>query len=99
MTGVSKGIRFQMTPPSRAGPPCRRRSFVPSWLTKGEEVLPDLKAVIELQQVDLKIGELDERIATYPARIEALASALKQFIQAHEERKGRLAANQKQRRD
>jgi len=68
-------------------------------LTKGEEVLPDLKAVIELQQVDLKIAELGERIAAYPARIEALASALRQFIQAHEERKGRLAANQKQRRD
>jgi uncharacterized protein len=62
-------------------------------------VLADLKTVIELQKVDLKIAELAERIAQYPARIEALASALKQFIQAHEERKGRLAASQKQRRD
>ena len=62
-------------------------------------MLPDLKAVIELQQVDLKTGELGERIAAYPAGIDALASALKQFIHAHEERKGRLTANQKERRD
>src|SRR5437016_1304839 len=99
MTALGSSPVFQMTPQSRAGPPCRPRSFVPSWLKRGEEVLPDLKAVIELQQIDLKIAELGERIAAYPARIEALASALRQFIQAHEERKGRLAANQKQRRD
>ncbi len=65
----------------------------------GDEVLADLKRVIELQQVDAKIAELNGRIETYPARIEALASALKQFIQGHEEHKARLAGNQKQRRD
>ncbi len=62
-------------------------------------MLPDLKTVIELQQVDLKIAELGARIETYPARIEALASALKHFIEAHEERKARLAANRKLARD
>ena len=62
-------------------------------------MLPDLKTVIELQQVDLKIAERGARIETYPVKIEALASALKHFIEAHEERKARLTANRKLARD
>lgn len=62
-------------------------------------MLNDLKAVIELQQVDLKIAELGARIEAYPTEIEALAAALKHFIEAHEERKARLAANRKLARD
>ncbi len=60
---------------------------------------PDLKTVIELQQVDLKIAALTSQIDDLPAQIQALEAQLSQFIQAHEERKQRLSANQKERRE
>ena len=60
---------------------------------------PDLKNLIELQQVDQKIAELAALIDSLPAQIQTLQSQLDEFIHAHEERKKRLAANQKERKD
>jgi len=60
---------------------------------------PDLKTVIELQQVDLKIAELGAQIEDLPVQIQTLESQLNEFIHAHEERKHRLSQNQKERRD
>jgi len=62
-------------------------------------VLPDLKNVIELQQVDLKVAELTKQIESLPAQIQSLQSRLDEFIHAQEERKKRLAANQRERKD
>jgi predicted nucleic acid-binding Zn-ribbon protein len=59
---------------------------------------PDLKSVIELQQVDLKVAELSVLIDSLPAQIQTLQSQLDEFIHAHEERKKRLVANQKERK-
>ena len=59
---------------------------------------PDLKSVIELQQVDLKVAELAVLIDSLPAQIQTLQSQLDEFIHAHEERKKRLVANQKERK-
>jgi predicted nucleic acid-binding Zn-ribbon protein len=63
------------------------------------ELHPDLKAVIELQQVDLKIAELSAQIDDLPVHIQTLESQLNEFIHAHEDRKQRLTQNQKERRD
>jgi hypothetical protein len=63
------------------------------------EVHPDLKSVIELQQVDLKIAELTKRIDSLPAQIHSRQSRLDEFIYAQEERQKRLSANQKERKD
>ena len=60
---------------------------------------PDLKTVIELQQVDLRIAELTSQIESLPGQIEVLEAQLNEFIHAHEERKRRLVANQKERKD
>ncbi len=60
---------------------------------------PDLKSVIEIQQLDLKIAELTAQIAALPGQIQTLQAQLDDFIHAHEERKKRLAANQKERKD
>ncbi len=60
---------------------------------------PDLKAVIELQQLDLKIAEVTVLIDSLPTQIQTLQSQLDDFIRAHEERKRRLTANQKERKD
>jgi len=65
----------------------------------GEEVHPDLKNVIELQQVDLRVAELTKQIESLPAQIQTLQSRLDEFIHAQEERKKRLAANQHERKD
>lgn len=59
----------------------------------------DLKAVIELQQLDLRIADLNAQIDALPGEIRTLEAQLAEFIHAHEERKQRLAANQKERRD
>ena len=58
----------------------------------------DLKTVIELQQVDLRIVELTAQIDSLPAQIQGLQKQVNDFLQAHEERKHRLAENQKERR-
>ena len=68
-------------------------------LDQGEEVHPDLKTVIELQQVDQKMVELTVLIDSLPTQIQTLQSQLDDFIHTHEERKKRLAANQKERKD
>jgi predicted nucleic acid-binding Zn-ribbon protein len=60
---------------------------------------PDLKAVIELQQLDTRIAELTAQIDALPAQIQALETQLHEFIHAHEDRQQRLAQNQKERRD
>jgi uncharacterized protein len=65
----------------------------------GEEVHSHLKTLIELQSTDEKITELSSQIDAFPKEIQALEKQLKDFIQAHEERQHRLAANQKERRD
>jgi predicted nucleic acid-binding Zn-ribbon protein len=62
-------------------------------------VHPDLKTVIELQRVDLNVAELKSQIDDLPHQIEALEKQLEQFGQVHEERKHRLASNQKERRE
>ena len=59
----------------------------------------DLKAVIELQQVDLRVAELTAQIESLPAQIQTLETKLTEFIHALEERKARLAKNQHERRD
>jgi predicted nucleic acid-binding Zn-ribbon protein len=60
---------------------------------------PDLHTVIELQQVDWKVAELTTEIDALPSRIRTLQAQLDEFIHAHEERKKRLAENQKERRN
>ena len=60
---------------------------------------PDLKNVIELQQVDLKIADLTRQIESLPVQIHTHQSQLDEFINAYEERKKRLAANQKERKE
>src|SRR5271157_2847050 len=65
----------------------------------GEEVHPDLKNVIELQQANLRVAELTKQIESLPAQIQTLQSRLDEFIHAQEERKKRLAANQHERKD
>ncbi len=60
---------------------------------------PDLKNVIELQQVDLKIEELTKQIDSLPAQIQSLHSRLDEYIHAQEDRKKRLAANQHARKE
>jgi hypothetical protein len=83
---------------------CRRG---PVWFGTGQGVEtktgvgvhPDLKNVIELQQVDLRITELTTQIEALPTQIRTLQAQLDDFIHAHEERKKRLAANQKERKN
>ena len=60
---------------------------------------PDLKAVIEVQQLDQEVAELTVLIDSLPKQIQTLQSQLDDFINAHEERKKRLAANLKERKD
>jgi predicted nucleic acid-binding Zn-ribbon protein len=62
-------------------------------------VHPDLKAVVEVQQLDQQVAELTALIDTLPKQIQKLQSQLDDFIHAHEERKKRLAANLKERKD
>jgi len=62
-------------------------------------VHPDLKKAIELQQVDLRVAELTSQIDALPSQIQNLEAQLRDFIHAHEERKQRLGANQKERRE
>src|SRR5204862_7610706 len=64
-----------------------------------EAVHPELKTVIELQQVDLRIAELTLQIDASPSQIQTLETQLSDFLRAHEERKVRLSANQKERRE
>lgn len=60
---------------------------------------PDLKAVIEVQQIDQQVAELTAQIDSLPKQIQTLQAKLDDFIHAHDERKKRLAANLKERKD
>ncbi len=60
---------------------------------------PDLKTLIELQQVDNSISILTSRIDSSPLEAQALKDQLNEFIRIHEERKTRLVANQRERRE
>ena len=60
---------------------------------------PDLKAVVEVQQLDQQVAELTVQIDSLPKQIQNLQSQLDDFIHTHEERKKRLAANLKERKD
>ena len=60
---------------------------------------PDLKAVIEVQQLDQQVAELTVLIDSLPKQIQTLQSQLDNFIHAHEDRKKRLAANLKERKE
>ncbi len=60
---------------------------------------PDLKAVVEVQQLDQQVAELTALIDSLPKQILTLQAQLDDFIHAHEERKKRLAANLKERKD
>ncbi len=60
---------------------------------------PELKTVIELQQVDFKIAELTAQVDSLPSQIQTLETQLNDFLHAHEERKQRLSSNQKERRE
>jgi hypothetical protein len=62
-------------------------------------VHPDLKAVVEVQQLDQRVAELTVQIDSLPTQIQTLQSQLDDFIHTHEERKKRLAANLKERKD
>lgn len=62
-------------------------------------MLPELKTVIELQQLDQQIAELTAQIDSLPAEIQTLEAQLHDFIRTHEEHKQRLAENQKERRE
>jgi predicted nucleic acid-binding Zn-ribbon protein len=62
-------------------------------------VHPDLKAVIEVQQLDQQVAELTVLINSLPTQIQTLQAQLDDFIHAHEERKKRLTANLKERKD
>ena len=58
----------------------------------------DLKAIIEVQQLDRQITEFTKQIDALPRQIQTLQSQLNEFISAHEERKKRLAENLKERK-
>ena len=60
---------------------------------------PDLKAVIEVQRLDQQVAELTVLINSLPTQIQTLQAQLDDFIHAHEERKKRLTANLKERKD
>jgi predicted nucleic acid-binding Zn-ribbon protein len=62
-------------------------------------VHPDLKTVIDLQHVDQKIGELTAQIDDLPAQVQSLEGQLKDYLQAHEDRKHHLSTSQKERRE
>jgi uncharacterized protein len=62
-------------------------------------VHPDLKGIVEVQQVDQQVADLTSTIDSLPKQIKTLQSQLDDFINAHEERKKRVAANLKERKD
>ncbi|PYV27568.1 MAG: hypothetical protein DMG24_04385 [Acidobacteria bacterium] len=87
-----------------AGDPLRRAGVVRPGSGQGrnearEAVHPDLKTVIDLQQVDLRIADRTSQIDALPSQIQSLETELSDFLRAHEDRKLRLNTNQKERRD
>ncbi len=62
-------------------------------------MLADVKALIELQQVDQSVAALVQKIDDCPGQIKALQDQLTEFIGHLGERKERLGQNQKERRE
>jgi predicted nucleic acid-binding Zn-ribbon protein len=62
-------------------------------------VHPDLQTVIDLQDVDRKIGELTSRIDFIPIQVKKIEDQLNEFLHAYDEHKRQLASNQKDRRE
>jgi predicted nucleic acid-binding Zn-ribbon protein len=62
-------------------------------------VHPDLKGIVEVQQLDQQVAELTVQIDSLPKQMQSQQSQLDEFIRAHEERKKRLTANLKERKD
>ncbi|MGH9469114.1 MAG: zinc ribbon domain-containing protein [Terriglobia bacterium] len=60
---------------------------------------PDVKTLIELQQVDQTNSALTARINSLPLEAQALKEQLSGFLGTLDQRKARLAANQKERRE
>ncbi len=60
---------------------------------------PDLKAIVEVQQLDQEVADFTVLIDSLPKQMKALQSQLDDFINTHEERKKRLTANLKERKD
>lgn len=60
---------------------------------------PDVKTLIELQQVDQNISELTSKIETFPLETQTLKKQLDEFTRAYEARKSHHASSQKERRD
>ncbi|MGH9405638.1 MAG: zinc ribbon domain-containing protein [Terriglobia bacterium] len=58
-----------------------------------------MKTLIELQELDSSVSALSSRIDSTPQQVQALKAQLSDFIRIYEERKARLSANQKERRD
>jgi uncharacterized protein len=58
-----------------------------------------LKTLIELQQTDQALAQLTAQIESSPRQVQTLREELSQFSRQGEEAKGRLAANQKERRN
>jgi predicted nucleic acid-binding Zn-ribbon protein len=57
-----------------------------------------LKALEELQQIDLELGEARGRLAEIPARRTRLEEAVASARKAYDEERGRLEANERERR-
>jgi len=60
---------------------------------------PELQTVIDLQEVDRRIGELTTRIEVIPTQVKKIEDQLNAFLHAYDEHKRQLASNQKARRD
>ena len=61
-------------------------------------MLPDLKAVIRLQDVDLRIGELTREVAALPKHIAEIEKKLESHQRKLEADRAALSANQKERK-
>ena len=61
-------------------------------------MLPDLKLVIRLQDIDLRVAELSKEIATLPLHIAEIEKKLVSHERKLEADRGALVANQKERR-
>lgn len=59
----------------------------------------ELKTLLELQELDQTLTHLTLEIDSSPVEIQTLKDQLNEFIHETEERKARLAANQKERRE
>lgn len=61
-------------------------------------MLPDLKYLIDLQQVDLRLEQLAQEVEAFPERLQAVDQHIQHIRQTHEQRKTRLTENLKDRK-